>query len=151
MAPHAFAERVEYARGIDRLDRGLVAHRALGRESAIDVVADRIVGKPYLEFEIDRDRIARYGVNIRDVQDVIEVAIGGMNLMESVEGRERYPVRVRYLREFREDIPELEKILVPTSSGAQVPLAQLAETTRVPGLSSRRRRGRSLRLIDVRR
>ena len=72
---------------------------------ATDVVADRIVGKPYLEFEIDRDRIARYGVNIRDVQDVIEIAIGGMNIMESVEGRERYPIRVRYLREFREDIP----------------------------------------------
>ena len=78
---------------------------------ATDIVADRIVGKPYLEFEIDRDRIARYGVNIRDVQDVIEVAIGGINLTQSVEGRERYPIRVRYLREFREDIPELEKIL----------------------------------------
>lgn len=73
-----------------------------------------------LEFEIDRDRIARYGVHIRDVQDVIEIAIGGMNIMESVEGRERYPIRVRYLRAFREDIPELEKILLPTSAGAQV-------------------------------
>lgn len=100
---------------------------------ATDIVADRIVGKPYLEFHIDRDRIARYGVNIRDVQDVIEVAIGGMNLMESVEGRERYPVRVRYLREFREDIPELEKILVPTSSGAQIPLAQVVTIKSVLG------------------
>jgi Cu(I)/Ag(I) efflux system membrane protein CusA/SilA len=98
-----------------------------------DIVADRIVGKPYLEFEIDRDRIARYGVSIRDVQDVIEIAIGGMNIMESVEGRERYPIRVRYLREFREDIPELEKILVPTSSGAQVPLAQVVTIKRVLG------------------
>jgi Cu(I)/Ag(I) efflux system membrane protein CusA/SilA len=100
---------------------------------ATDIVADRIVGKPYLEFHIDRDRIARYGVNIRDVQDVIEVAIGGMNLMESVEGRERYPIRVRYLREFREDIPELEKILVPTSSGAQIPLAQVVTIKSVLG------------------
>lgn len=100
---------------------------------ATDIVADRIVGKPYLEFHIDRDRIARYGVNIRDVQDVIEVAIGGMNLMESVEGRERYPIRVRYLREFREDIPELEKILVPTSSGAQIPLAQVVTIKNVLG------------------
>jgi len=91
---------------------------------ATDIVADRIVGKPYLEFEIDRDRIARYGVSIRDVQDIIEIAIGGMNVTESVEGRERYPVRVRYLREFREDMPELEKILVPTSDGTHVPLAQ---------------------------
>ena len=100
---------------------------------ATDIVADRIVGKPYLEFEIDRDRIARYGVNIRDVQDVIEIAIGGMNLMESVEGRERYPIRVRYLREFREDIPELEKILVPTSTGAQIPLAQVVTIKSVLG------------------
>jgi Cu(I)/Ag(I) efflux system membrane protein CusA/SilA len=100
---------------------------------ATDIVADRIVGKPYLEFEIDRDRIARYGVNIRDVQDVIEIAIGGMNLMDSVEGRERYPIRVRYLREFREDVPELEKILVPTSSGAQIPLAQVVTIKSVLG------------------
>jgi Cu(I)/Ag(I) efflux system membrane protein CusA/SilA len=100
---------------------------------ATDVVADRIVGKPYLEFEIDRDRIARYGVNIRDVQDVIEMAIGGMNLMESVEGRERYPIRVRYLREFREDIPELEKILVPSSTMAQVPMAQVVTIKSVLG------------------
>lgn len=100
---------------------------------ATDVVADRIVGKPYLEFEIDRDRIARYGVSIRDVQDVIEIAIGGMNIMESVEGRERYPIRVRYLREFREDLPELEKILVPSSTGAQIPLAQVLTIKSVLG------------------
>jgi len=100
---------------------------------ATDIVADRIVGKPYLEFEIDRDRIARYGVSIRAVQDVIEIAIGGMNIMESVEGRERYPIRVRYLREFREDIPELEKILVPSSSGAQIPLAQVVTIKSVLG------------------
>ncbi|MFO1482755.1 MAG: efflux RND transporter permease subunit [Verrucomicrobiaceae bacterium] len=100
---------------------------------ATDIVADRIVGKPYIEFKIDRDRIARYGVNIRDVQDVIETAVGGMNLMETVEGRERYPVRVRYLREFREDIPELGEILVPSTSGAQVPLAQVVTITTVLG------------------
>jgi copper/silver efflux system protein len=100
---------------------------------ATDIVADRIVGKPYLEFEIDRERIARYGVSIRDVQDVIEVAVGGMNIMESVEGRERYPIRVRYLREFREDVPELEKILVPSSSGAQIPLAQVVTIKSVLG------------------
>ena len=100
---------------------------------ATDIVADRIVGKPYLEFEIDRDRIARYGVNIRDVQDVMEIAIGGMNIMESVEGRERYPIRIRYLREFREDIPELEKILVPSSTGAQIPLVQIVSIKSVLG------------------
>src|SRR6185295_16849666 len=100
---------------------------------ATDIVADRIVGKPYLEFEIDRDRIARYGVSIRDVQDVIEVAIGGENLMESVEGRERYPIRVRYPRDRREDISDLEKILVPSASGAQIPMVQLASIKVVTG------------------
>ena len=70
---------------------------------------------------------------LRDVQDVIEIAIGGMNIMETVEGRERYPVRVRYLREFREDIPELEKILVQSSSGAQIPLAQILTIKSVLG------------------
>jgi Cu(I)/Ag(I) efflux system membrane protein CusA/SilA len=94
---------------------------------ATDVVADRIVGKPYIEFDIDREAIARYGVSIRDVQDVIEIAIGGENLTMSVEGRERYPIRVRYLREFRERFDDLERILVPTSTGAHVPIAQLAK------------------------
>jgi Cu(I)/Ag(I) efflux system membrane protein CusA/SilA len=93
---------------------------------ATDVVADRIVGKPYIEFEIDRQAIARYGVSIRDVQDVIEIAVGGENLTMSVEGRERYPIRVRYLRELRERFDDLAHILVPTSTGAHVPIAQLA-------------------------
>jgi Cu(I)/Ag(I) efflux system membrane protein CusA/SilA len=100
---------------------------------ATDVVADRIVGKPYLQIEIDRERIARYGVNVRDVQDVIELALGGANLMESVEGRERYPIRVRLARDFREDVESIARINVPAASGAQVPLAQLADITTVLG------------------
>jgi Cu(I)/Ag(I) efflux system membrane protein CusA/SilA len=100
---------------------------------ATDIVADRIVGKPYVEFDIDRAEIARYGVNIRDIQDVIEIAIGGENLTMSVEGRERYPIRVRYLREFRERFDDLEHILVPTSTGAQVPIGQLARIRYVLG------------------
>jgi copper/silver efflux system protein len=100
---------------------------------ATDIVADRIVGKPYIEFEIDREKIARYGVNIRDVQDVIEIAIGGENLTETVEGRERYPVRVRYLRELRDDIPALEKVLVPAANGSHIPIAQLATIRTVTG------------------
>jgi Cu(I)/Ag(I) efflux system membrane protein CusA/SilA len=92
-----------------------------------DVVADRIVGKPYIEYEINRDAIARYGVNIRDVQDVIEIAIGGENLAMSVEGRERYPIRVRYLRELRETFDDLERVLVPTSTGAHIPIGQVAK------------------------
>ena len=90
------------------------------------MVADRIVGKPYMEIHIDRERIARYGVNIRDVQDVIETAIGGENLTTSVEGRERYPIRVRYPRELRDDFEELERILVPAANGTHIPITQVA-------------------------
>jgi Cu(I)/Ag(I) efflux system membrane protein CusA/SilA len=100
---------------------------------ATDIVADRIVGKPYIQIEIDRERIGRYGVNIRDVQDVIEMALGGTNLMESVEGRERYPIRVRLARDFREDMDAIQRINVPSSTGAQVPLAQLANISTVLG------------------
>jgi Cu(I)/Ag(I) efflux system membrane protein CusA/SilA len=100
---------------------------------ATDVVADRIVGKPYVEIEIDRDRIGRYGVNVRDVQDVIETSLGGMNLLDSVEGRERYPIRVRLARDFREDAEAGQRVSVPTASGAQVPLAQLATIRTVLG------------------
>ncbi|MHB9065281.1 MAG: efflux RND transporter permease subunit [Pirellulaceae bacterium] len=94
---------------------------------AADVVADRIVGKPYIEFRIDREKIARYGVSIRDVQDVIEIAIGGENLTMSVEGRERYPIRVRYPREQRDNLEELQRILIPAASGAHVPISQVAD------------------------
>ena len=94
---------------------------------ATDVVADRITGKPYIEFAIDREKSARYGVNIRDVQDVIEIAIGGENIMTSVEGRERYPIRVRYPRELRDNLEDLHRILVPAANGAHVPISQVAD------------------------
>jgi len=97
------------------------------------VFADRIVGKPYLEIDIDREAIARYGISVRQVQDVIEVAIGGRQLTTTVEGRERYPVRVRYARELRDDIENLDRILVPASNGAQIPLIQLADINYVRG------------------
>jgi Cu(I)/Ag(I) efflux system membrane protein CusA/SilA len=97
------------------------------------VIADRIVGKPYLEIDIDRRAIARYGLNIRAVQDVIEVAIGGNTITTTVEGRERYPVRVRYQRELRDSIETLGRILVPAMDGAQIPLEQLAEIRYIRG------------------
>ncbi len=97
------------------------------------VIADRIVGKPYLEFVLDRERLARYGVNIRDAQNVIETALGGMKLTTTVEGRERYPVRVRYLRELRDSPEEMQEILIPTKDGAQVPLRQVAALRFVRG------------------
>lgn len=94
---------------------------------AVDVIADRIVGKPYIEFKINRETVARYGVNLQDVQDVIEVAIGGKNITWTVEGRERYPVRIRYLREIRDSFDMLPRILVPTPAGAQIPITQVCD------------------------
>lgn len=90
------------------------------------VFADRVVGKPYLEIEIDRKKIARYGLQIADVQQVIEVAIGGKPLSMSVEGRERYPIRVRYQRELRDQPDTLADTLIAAPGGAQIPLRELA-------------------------
>ncbi len=97
------------------------------------VIADRIVGKPYLEIDFDRTKIARYGLTIREVQDVVEVAIGGRSITTTVEGRERFPVRVRYMRELRNEIETLKKILVPAKDGSQIPLEQVANINYVRG------------------
>src|SRR5690606_13941776 len=91
------------------------------------VFADRTVGKPYLEIDIDRNAIARYGLSIEKVQQTLETAVGGMEITTTVEGRERYPVRVRYPRELRDDPASIGRILVPTPAGAQIPLSELAE------------------------
>ena len=100
------------------------------------VIADRIVGKPYLEIDINRDAIARHGISIRHVQDVIEVGVGGRRITTTVQGRERYPVRVRYLRELRDTVESLEKVLVRGSGGEQIPLTQLATIDYVRGPQS---------------
>lgn len=97
------------------------------------VLADRIVGKPYLEIDIDREAIARYGIKIQMVQDVIEVAVGGKPITQTVEGRERYPVRVRYLRELRDTVEALEGILVSGPDGTQIPIREIAEINYVRG------------------
>ena len=98
------------------------------------VIADRIVGKPYLEIIPDRKALDRYGIKIRDFQDVIEVAIGGKKITTTVEGRERFPVRVRYQRELRDQIETIAKILVPAkSSMQQIPITELAEIRYVRG------------------
>ena len=91
------------------------------------VFADRIVGKPYMHLNIDREKIARYGLSVDDVQQTIETAIGGMKITSTVEGRERFPIRVRYPRELRDDPEELKKILIATPTGAQVPLEQILD------------------------
>ena len=90
------------------------------------VFADRIVGKPYLEIEIDREAIARYGIHVHGVQDVIEVAVGSKRVTTTVEGRERFTVRVRYQRERRNSIAALEQILIGAPDGTQIPLIELA-------------------------
>jgi len=97
------------------------------------VFAERIVGKPYLEIRIDREKIARYGLSIQDVQNYIEVAIGGIRLSTSVEGRERYPIRVRYPRELRDEPDKIEDILIPTATGTQIPLGELTTIAYVQG------------------
>ena len=115
---------------------GLQIERYLKEVPSVEsatVFADRIVGKPYLEIDIDRLAIARYGMDVRRVQDVIEVAIGGRRITTSVEGRERYPIRVRYMRELRDQIETLGRILVPAPDGAQIPLLQLADIRYVRG------------------
>jgi Cu(I)/Ag(I) efflux system membrane protein CusA/SilA len=111
-------------------DFGLALQAILTEIPSIDaetVLADRIVGKPYLEIIIDREAIARHGVHMNRIQEVIEVAVGGKRLTTTVEGRERYPVRVRYLRERRDRVDSLERILVPSATGQDIPLEQLAE------------------------
>jgi Cu(I)/Ag(I) efflux system membrane protein CusA/SilA len=91
------------------------------------VFADRIVGKPYLLIDIKREQLARYGISVMDVQEVLQVAVGGMPLTQTVEGRERYGVRVRYPRELRSNPDDLKKIYVPVEKGSPVPLGELVD------------------------
>jgi Cu(I)/Ag(I) efflux system membrane protein CusA/SilA len=100
----------------------------------LSAFAERTMGGNYIEFTIDRDAIARYGLRVADVQEVLEVALGGMPLTTTVEGLERYDVNLRYSRDFRENLGVLREISVPTPTGAQVPLGQLAkiETVHAP-------------------
>lgn len=128
--------------------RGLEAHMAIERAAlAVEDVVRRVPGatavttlrqggKPYLELHIDRAAVARYGLTIADVADVIETAIGGKNLSWSLEGRERYPIRVAWSRELRDSPERLERILVPTRSGAQIPISAVAELRAVQGPAS---------------
>ncbi|NVK83691.1 MAG: efflux RND transporter permease subunit, partial [Cytophagia bacterium] len=91
------------------------------------VFAERIVGKPYLLINLKRDNLARYGLSISQVQDYLQVAVGGMKLSTTVEGRERYPIRVRYPRELRDNPEALKNILIPVGNNQNIPLAEVAE------------------------
>lgn len=106
---------------------------AAGIPGAVSPYAERVSSRPYLEIDIDRGAIARHGLRIDGVQAVIRSALGGENITTTVEGRERYPVRVRYQRELRENLDAIRRILVPTPSGAQIPLDQLAAVRRTLG------------------
>lgn len=117
---------------------GLALEQHLRAVPALDpatVVADRIVAQPYLEIHTDRAAMARYGLGMNDLQDVVEMALGGMPLTTTLEGRERYTIRVRYARELRDTIEALGRIIVPTPTGAQVPLQQVATITYMRGPS----------------
>ncbi len=91
------------------------------------VFYDRAVGAPYIEIKLNRQNMARYGITVADLQDVIGAAVGGMALTTTVEGRERFPVRLRYPRELRSNPDELARLIVPTATGAQIPLKEVAD------------------------
>ncbi|MBC2709777.1 MAG: efflux RND transporter permease subunit [Desulfosarcina sp.] len=99
----------------------------------LSVYAERVTGGNFLDYEIRRDEAARYGLTVGDIQDIIMTAVGGMNITQTVEGLERYPVNLRYGSELRDTPEKLRRILVPTPTGAQVPIAQLADIRIVKG------------------
>jgi Cu(I)/Ag(I) efflux system membrane protein CusA/SilA len=99
----------------------------------LSVYAERVMGGNYLDFTIDREAAARYGLTVGDVEDVIQTAIGGMDITTTVEGLERYPVNLRYSRELRDNLPALEAVLVPTPAGQHIPLGQLTSVKYVLG------------------
>jgi Cu(I)/Ag(I) efflux system membrane protein CusA/SilA len=104
-----------------------------GIDGTLSAYPERAFGGYYLDFDVDREAAARYGLTTGDVQDVIQAAIGGMNVTTTVEGLERYPLNVRYARELRDDLPGLRQVLVTAPSGAQIPLGELAAIVINPG------------------
>jgi len=98
-----------------------------GVPGTLSAFAERVIGGNYFDYEIRRKEAARYGLTVSDVQDVIMSALGGMNVTQTVEGLERYPVNVRYPVELRDSVESMRRVLVPTPGGAQVPLGQLAD------------------------
>lgn len=93
----------------------------------LSAYSERVVGGNYLDFVIDREEAARYGLNVGDVQDIIQSAIGGMNVTQTVEGLERYPVNIRYLQDYRNDLPALKRVLIPIAGGKHIPIGQIAD------------------------
>ncbi|MFC1863219.1 efflux RND transporter permease subunit, partial [Thermodesulfobacteriota bacterium] len=104
-----------------------------GIPGAVNPYAERVGNKPYLEIEIDRNEVARHGIKVGNVQSMIMTALGGMNISTTVEGRERYPIRVRYMRELRDNVEAVKRMLVDSPMGYKIPLHQLANIKRVSG------------------
>ncbi|MBR1768857.1 MAG: efflux RND transporter permease subunit [Bacteroidales bacterium] len=116
---------------IDSIEKaGIVLERELKKIKSINapsVFYDRLTGAPYIEIEFLRSEMARYGITIDDAQEIVSVALGGMELTKSVEGRERYSIRARYARELRDNPEEMSNILIPTAEGSQIPLSYIAK------------------------
>ena len=122
-------------------------------EGTLSAYAERVMGGSYLDFDIDREAAARFGLNVGDVQDVIQSAVGGLNVSWTVEGLERYPINIRYPRELRDSPQALEQILVASPTGAQVPLGQLARIELrqgPPGIKSENARPNAWVYVDLR-
>lgn len=120
---------------------------------AYGVYPEKIVGKPYIEFKVDRVAASRYGINTGAVNKILQTAVGGMSISQFYEGRERFPVRIRYQKEFRDRIDELKRVLVPSPLGPHIPLEQLAKVEIVIGPSAIQSENgllRSLVLLNVR-
>jgi len=130
-----------------------VAAAVLDVEGTLSAFPDKTVGGHFLDYDIMRDEAARYGLTVGDVQDVIMSAIGGMNITQTVEGLERYPVNLRYSRELRDNLPALQRVLIPTPTGTQIPLSYVADFSLVQGppvIKSENARTSSWIYVDIR-
>ncbi len=147
--------------GIKIMGDDLEVLSALGEEieaivrdipGTLSAFSERVVGGNYFDFEIDREAVARYGLTVGDVQDIIKSAIGGMNVTQTVEGLERYSVNIRYQRDFRNDLQSLQRVLVPISDGKHIPISQVAKISikkGPPGIKSENARRTAWIYVDL--
>ena len=147
--------------GIKIMGDDLEVLSALGEEieaivrdipGTLSAFSERVVGGNYLDFDIDREAVARYGLTVGDVQDIIKSAIGGMNVTQTVEGLERYSVNIRYQRDYRNDLQALERVLIPIAGGKHIPISQVADI-RIkkgpPGIKSENARRTAWIYVDL--
>ncbi|MBE0576825.1 MAG: efflux RND transporter permease subunit [Desulfuromonadales bacterium] len=147
--------------GIKIMGDDLEVLSALGEEieaivrdipGTLSAFSERVVGGNYLDFDIDREAVARYGLTVGDVQDIIKSAIGGMNVTQTVEGLERYSVNIRYQRDYRNDLQSLKRVLIPIAGGKHIPISQVAEI-RIkkgpPGIKSENARRTAWIYVDL--